>query len=155
MNLKLILAVLIVLLVAGSISFIYLGQNRVDGNVAQNNSGNFPGSNEQSGVPPLNNSLNNSSSGTTAEDTSGLISLDELATHDSKADCWVVYDGKVYDVTSYLSRHPGGAGTIVPTCGSVGEFTRAFEGQHGKSKVGMLMKVGTFIGYFEVVGELS
>ena len=33
---------------------------------------------------------------------------DEIALHDRPDSCWVVIHGKVYDVTDFLSRHPGG-----------------------------------------------
>ena len=36
------------------------------------------------------------------------ISLDELEQHNKASDCWTVYDGIVYDVTSYAPTHPGG-----------------------------------------------
>ena len=32
---------------------------------------------------------------------------DEVAKHDSKADCWVIIHGKAYDVTEFLPEHPG------------------------------------------------
>jgi cytochrome b involved in lipid metabolism len=53
-------------------------------------------------------------------------------------DCWVGYDGKVYDVTSFLPMHKGGPAKIAPTCGTATEFAAAFEAKHGKSKVGIL-----------------
>ena len=41
------------------------------------------------------------------EDELPEISLDEILHHNSKEDGWIsVYD-KVYDVTSYISKHPG------------------------------------------------
>jgi fatty acid desaturase/predicted heme/steroid binding protein len=33
---------------------------------------------------------------------------DEVKTHNSIDDCWIVMHGKVYDVTSWAPRHPGG-----------------------------------------------
>jgi hypothetical protein len=32
----------------------------------------------------------------------------DVATHNHKGDCWIVVDSVVYDVTPWLSRHPGG-----------------------------------------------
>ena len=34
--------------------------------------------------------------------------MEEVAKHTSKTDCWVVVSGQVLDVTSFLSQHPGG-----------------------------------------------
>merc|ERR1712127_703878 len=34
--------------------------------------------------------------------------LDDVAKHNSKSSCWVVLDGKVLDVTTFLADHPGG-----------------------------------------------
>lgn len=31
----------------------------------------------------------------------------EIIKHDRRDDCWVVIEGKVYDVTSFLPHHPG------------------------------------------------
>jgi len=32
----------------------------------------------------------------------------EVATHASATDCWVIVRGGVYDVTSFVPKHPGG-----------------------------------------------
>ncbi len=86
--------------------------------------------------------------------TSDKITLQVLEQHSSSEDCWVAYDGKVYDVTSFLPKHPGSAAAIIPHCGTYESFTNAFEGQHGKSKVSNLMKVGTLMGDFQIQGEI-
>lgn len=33
---------------------------------------------------------------------------EEVAKHKKKDDCWTVWNGKVYDITSYIGSHPGG-----------------------------------------------
>lgn len=43
-----------------------------------------------------------------------------LAQHSSQADCWTIVSGKVYDVTSVISTHPGGQEPIVESCGKDG-----------------------------------
>lgn len=84
-----------------------------------------------------------------------LIILSTLARHKSASDCWVAYDNKVYDLTSWLPVHPGSAAAIIPYCGTSKEFTNAFTQKHGTSKVSMLMKMGALIGDFEIQGELQ
>ena len=43
--------------------------------------------------------------------------------------CWSVISGKVYNLTSWISQHPGGSSAILGLCGKDG--TAAFTGQHG------------------------
>merc|ERR1719313_2723759 len=38
----------------------------------------------------------------------GGYSMEEVAKHTSKTDCWVVVSGQVLDVTKFLGEHPGG-----------------------------------------------
>ncbi|MFM1965329.1 MAG: hypothetical protein RL134_1054 [Actinomycetota bacterium] len=56
------------------------------------------------------------------------ITKAEVARHATASDCWVIVGRNVYDVTSYIPRHPGGQGQITPLCG--GQATAAFTGQH-------------------------
>lgn len=37
-----------------------------------------------------------------------FIPMEEVAQHKTKNDCWTVWQGKVYDITSYIKSHPGG-----------------------------------------------
>jgi cytochrome b involved in lipid metabolism len=53
-----------------------------------------------------------------------ILNLTEIARHNTPADCWLLISNKVYNVTSYLGSHPGGAGTIIPYCGA--DATLAF-----------------------------
>jgi cytochrome b involved in lipid metabolism len=53
----------------------------------------------------------------------------DVATHNTTASCWSIINSKVYDLTSYISRHPGGSRNIMRICGVDG--TSAFTGQHG------------------------
>ena len=55
--------------------------------------------------------------------------LSQVAEHSSSASCWLIIDHKVFDVTSYLDTHPGGAQTIAPWCGK--ESTDAFATEDG------------------------
>lgn len=56
----------------------------------------------------------------------------EVQTHNTPSDCWSVVNGNVYDLTSWVSKHPGGAAPIRGMCGTDG--TAGYTGQHGNSK---------------------
>jgi cytochrome b involved in lipid metabolism len=55
----------------------------------------------------------------------------EVQKHNSASDCWSVINGQVYDLTSYVGSHPGGASLIEAICGMDG--TSSFVGQHGSA----------------------
>lgn len=52
-----------------------------------------------------------------ASDFSDAISRSEVARHNSPQDCWTIIGTGVYDVTSFVSRHPGGSSAIREMCG--------------------------------------
>lgn len=52
------------------------------------------------------------------------LSMAEVAKHNNANSCWMVISGKVYDVTQTIGAHPGGAGTILQSCGT--DATTAF-----------------------------
>lgn len=54
----------------------------------------------------------------------------EVEKHDSAKSCWAVVDGAVYDLTSWIDLHPGGAQRILSLCGR--DATREFRAQHGQ-----------------------
>lgn len=56
-------------------------------------------------------------------------SLRDVAEHDSEASCWTAISGSVYDLTSYIPRHPGGERDILRICGKDG--SSLFEREHG------------------------
>ncbi|KAK9173852.1 Cytochrome b5-like Heme/Steroid binding domain protein [Cryptosporidium meleagridis] len=45
------------------------------------------------------------------------ITKEELKTHNSEEDCWISYQGKVYDITKYLEFHPGGKEILLQFAG--------------------------------------
>ena len=53
--------------------------------------------------------------------------LADIAKHRTAADCWSAVNGKVYDLTSFVSNHPGGS-KITKICGIDG--TPIFTAQH-------------------------
>ena len=53
-----------------------------------------------------------------------LIPLSEIQRHTAKNNCWLIIDGLVYDVTSYLNDHPGGFEVFLQNAG--GDATKGF-----------------------------
>lgn len=64
---------------------------------------------------------------TTTTDVS-VITLATLAQHATADDCWSAINQDVYDLTSWIAQHPGGAGPIESMCGV--DATTAFNNQH-------------------------
>ena len=54
-----------------------------------------------------------------------VYTADEVKQHNSADDLWIVYNGQVYDVSSYLDEHPGGEEVIVDCAGE--DATEAFD----------------------------
>ena len=100
----LIIALFVLVILSGSVYAAFLRENRPDETSTQN--------------------IN------TQQKTS--VTVDEVAKHNTKDDCWTIIKGTVYDVTSYISSHPGGD-RIIQACGK--DATRLFEtqGNSGKS----------------------
>ena len=69
------------------------------------------------------------------------ITVGELSKHNSTTDCWIVYKGKVYDITSFIPMHPGGEAVLISKCGKINDFENAFTAKHGISKVDMFFKI--------------
>ncbi|KAK3129888.1 hypothetical protein QOZ80_6BG0486130 [Eleusine coracana subsp. coracana] len=68
-------------------------------------------------------------SGRNRKTSSGTYTKDDVSTHNTRKDCWIIIKDKVYDVTSYVEEHPGGD-AILNNAG--GDSTEGFFGpQHG------------------------
>ena len=75
----------------------------------------------------------------------GSYTLAEVSMHATVTDCWSAINGSVYNLTSWIPKHPGGARAIESLCGVDG--SDAFNGQHGggaaQAAVLVSMKVGS------------
>ncbi len=76
-------------------------------------------------VPPV-------PSTTISQPVAATVELDAVTVsrHDNVNDCWLIISGGVYDVTNYLSQHPGGRSIILPFCGK--DATQAFNTKAGQ-----------------------
>ena len=72
------------------------------------------------------------------------ISSTEVAAHASRESCWSIVNGNVYDLTSWIPKHPGGEGAILGICGKDG--SSKFNGQHGKDAKKVALLAGFKIG---------
>ncbi|KAA0171487.1 hypothetical protein FNF28_00699 [Cafeteria roenbergensis] len=52
----------------------------------------------------------------------------DVAVHNTHDDCWIIVDGIVYDVTSWVDRHPGGAEVLLLCAGR--ECTEMMQSYH-------------------------
>lgn len=110
---KIIIVLILVLVLAGAGTFFYLE------------------SSEENDLQKFANNLQSDSN------PDKLISMSEVATHNSASDCWLVIDNDVLDVTSFVDKHPGGS-VITDGCGK--DATGYFNGvrEHVKPIVKML-----------------
>lgn len=55
----------------------------------------------------------------------------QVAQNSDATSCWASVDGSVYDLTEWISEHPGGSREIEALCGT--DATAAFQRQHGSN----------------------
>ena len=73
-------------------------------------------------------------SATASPSTSGPASftLAQVQQHATASSCWAAVNGSVYDLTTWIARHPGGEQRILDLCGR--DATPQFLAQHGTSE---------------------
>ena len=72
--------------------------------------------------------------------------LAQVSEHNSKEDAWIVIDGGVYDITPYVTEHPGGVKAILRNAG--GDATKGFKGPQHPARVFDMSddyKIGTVV----------
>lgn len=45
------------------------------------------------------------------------LTTEEVARHPVAGNCWIIINGKVYDISSYIPKHPAPENTITKYCG--------------------------------------
>ena len=78
------------------------------------------------------------------------IAVKEVIKHNSEKSCWMVIDKKVYDITSYITKHPTPPQILIKYCGkdgSKGYKTKGLGRPHSKEANKMLEKY--------LIGELD
>jgi cytochrome b involved in lipid metabolism len=75
------------------------------------------------------------------------LSMTTVAQKNTPENCWAVVSNNVYNLTAYITAHPGGAANITNLCGT--DATAAFTNEHGQSD-----KPNTALKFF-VIGALG
>lgn len=78
------------------------------------------------------------------------FTLEQLAAHASQSDCWMAIEGKVYDLTGYLGKHPTPPSVLLPYCGTEatqGMRTKDYGRDHSRFAWDLLAnyQVGTLV----------
>jgi cytochrome b involved in lipid metabolism len=78
------------------------------------------------------------------------VTEQELAMHDKETDCWVAIYGIVFNITEYLSSHPGGIATLTGECGR--DITTSFRKHGNLARAEEVLKTDKAI---KIVGRLQ
>jgi len=70
--------------------------------------------------------------------------LSEVNRHCVPEDCWVAIDGKVYDLTEFMDRHPGGPTTVLKQAGK--DATKIFYDIHKGVRIEQYLRPEAFLG---------
>ncbi|MDD5165230.1 MAG: cytochrome b5-like heme/steroid binding domain-containing protein [Candidatus Pacebacteria bacterium] len=109
---------IIVLLISSSVAYSQYQENQPR---------TYPTSASRESINP--GTQTNSSANSTDTSILKKYTLAHVAAHNTETSCWTTINGDVYDITSWISQHPGGKQAIIGLCGIDG--SDAFNGQHG------------------------
>lgn len=138
-SLALILGTLVIVVVVG----ILISQNSPSSSdtstpiTASTGSGQATSAPSETTNPNSTTTTSTTTTGTTPSTGSGQATIPkpsgytmaQVTAHNTQSSCWTAINGSVYNVTSWISQHPGGAQAIISLCGTDG--SAAFNDQHG------------------------
>lgn len=82
-----------------------------------------------------------------------IVSRGEVLLHNKKTDCWVIVRNKVFDLTTFIEKHPGGADILLSRAGE--DATSFFLTKHGHKKHIEKQLEAYQIGIIELSEQLS
>lgn len=88
--------------------------------------------------PNTNTGSNTTTTTTPTTATKPVLNSTEVAKHNIASDCYLIVRDKVYDVSTYINKHPGGKKKIINTCGE--EVSSLFASIHSNFAWNLLSK---------------
>jgi cytochrome b involved in lipid metabolism len=68
--------------------------------------------------------------------------INEINTHNSINDCWLIVKNKVYDVTRMINTHPGSQNAILRKCGTDVTYDYNFHSNNTRKKIWEIYHIG-------------
>jgi cytochrome b involved in lipid metabolism len=114
-NKEIVFLTTVVALIGGGVLYVSINKNQTTMVVKNTNT-----TNQISPKTTTSNTKNTASKTTTITPKPNTIpsyTLSEVSTHNNQTSCWTVVDGKIYDITDFISSHPAGVSKIMRGCG--------------------------------------
>lgn len=73
----------------------------------------------------------------------------QVSQHNTAINCWTIVNNKVYNLTSYISQHPGGQSAILGLCGI--DASTTFNAKHGSSSAANAALATLYVGDLGIV----
>jgi len=85
-------------------------------------------------IQPTSEVVQSSSSSTSSFASSSSVRnlFNEISSHNTRQDCWLVINGHIYDITAYFGAHPGGDARMLVYCGK--DATSAYQTKDGRGQ---------------------
>ncbi len=134
----------VLIFVAGGV--FWISQNQSTDAAPVDNTEVKPLENTAPATPPPTKTADKPVSNTPAP-KAGQYTLADIGKHANSSSCFTAINGGVYDLTAWISGHPGGEGAILSICGKDG--SSAFNNQHGgaakQAEILVTFKIGVLI----------